>query len=365
MVSWFLVDDQDDAASYVAKFADVGIEVLHKKPSEARPLLLREGVSPSGILMDVDLSGEAGNLGTGLGLAQDVRARQKSGDLDDCPIIRFANPGPVARNVRGDPTSDDLFDEFIYKSEVGRDVTAVATKLHLTESIYKAYLDIRLEENAKDDFSAVESILGLESDKIEDWVHPGLVTRLLSGLSSPVHVSAGVLLRACINAVGAMVDRPTLSMRLGLSSEVSGDQWSAIEKWLGPYYYKGIGSDYVDRWWATGLDQAWRSLKGQTQPLSAATISERVTTLSENLGIKLPPLTMPESSPGHRPWRWCQLSLEENEPAYVPVDPSHGVKMTMPVEQPAWVDPLMSSKGAALRKRDDPRFGPSERSKLR
>ncbi|MFN4205497.1 MAG: hypothetical protein ACK4HG_03820 [Agrobacterium albertimagni] len=363
MVSWALIDDQEDAASFIATFQKYGVDVVHYKPIVGRQILLRDNVPVAGVLMDVDLSGEAGNLGTGLGFAQDIRASQKADALPDFPVIRFANPGPVAKNVRGDPTSDDLFDEYVFKIDLGTSPDEVVSKLRVASAIYDGFARLREKGDFSGEYSILENVIGLPAEYVEDWVHPGLAIRLLPSLENPIHVSAGVFLRTCVNAVGLLLDKATVAMRLGLSIE-SADDWNAVEEWLRPAQYIGVGSEIVERWWAPGVDQLWRSTTGNARPLAAMTISERTSAISERLKRTFTPLTMPRISPGDRPWRWCQLSLEETPPHHVPIDPSQALKMTMPVDQPAWVDPLMASKGAALRRRDDPRFGPHERSKL-
>lgn len=364
MANWLFVDDQADAVAYAAELAKVNVKVDHVQPSAARKLLLDQNPSLAGVLMDVDLSGEVGMLGTGLGLAQDVRARQKNGGLEDFPIIRFANPGPIAKNVRGDPTSDDLFDDYLFKAEVGRSAQSVAARLGLTETVYGAYHKFKRERQAgKADVKFVEELLGLTGDQLEEWVHGALTTRLASGFVGPIHVAAGTFLRSCFNAVGVMVDRQTLAMRLGLSANQ--ETWNTIEKWLATSKYRGVGADFAERWWSSGVDQAWYSLDGASSPLSATPVDDRLKILSRSLKDKFIPLKMPETSPGEKPWRWCQLSLERDEPEYIPVDPSRGIKLTLPNDLPAWVDPLMASFGVAIRQREDTRISAADREKLR
>ncbi|TCF96437.1 hypothetical protein BZM26_37695 [Paraburkholderia strydomiana] len=114
---WILVDD---AVSEAKSFADAllvkgGIQVEVLSPEDGRISLLSGARHPAGVLIDVDLSSISGETGTGPGIAQDIRVKQKSGAIPEYPVVRFAALAPVQRNVRGDPTSDDLFDVKIQK----------------------------------------------------------------------------------------------------------------------------------------------------------------------------------------------------------------------------------------------------------
>src|SRR5690349_3360922 len=111
--TWFIVDDQPkDAESFLAGFkrSTTGPylwDVL--PPGKALSALAgKERGSVAGILLDIDLSSDPTAQGNGLGIAQSLRGEQKKGEIDDYPLFRFANTGPIEKYIGGDPGSDDL-----------------------------------------------------------------------------------------------------------------------------------------------------------------------------------------------------------------------------------------------------------------
>ena len=309
--------------------------------------------------MDVDLSSEEGVHGTGLGIAQDIRAKQKAGALVEFPVVRFAYPGPVQLNIGGDPASDDLFDDKIQKNEVGSDLQGVQRRLRRANGVYRALIAV----SAKDREQAVLGLLAIKDESVREWVHPELIARLVDGVSQAVHVAAGTYMRTCLTTSGMLIDRSLLLMRLGLPQQLDDEQWKAVEKFARTFSFEGIGAEDLPRWWARGLDETWYDIADVEEPLSMTKISDRVKFLSSHVGHEFPSITMPEGSLGDRPWRWCVLSLENDPSDRVPVDPRYGVRVNPRTEAPPWVDPLIASLGAASRVRD-PRLNRADLERL-
>src|SRR5690242_8292449 len=108
-MSWLLVDDFPAEAKAFADKLATGADKLKvdvAPPDQARQLLLTKAITPAGILMDVDLSNLPGERGSGPGLAQDVRVKQRAREIDEYPIVRFSGRVPIERNLKGDPGSD-------------------------------------------------------------------------------------------------------------------------------------------------------------------------------------------------------------------------------------------------------------------
>lgn len=361
--AWIFVDDNLTAAESfrdALSGGDTPLAVRILAPSEAQKALLTGQISARGVLMDVDLSGEAGVYGTGLGLAQDIRAKQKSGNVAEFPVIRFANRAPVQKNVGGDPASDDLFDDKIEKTEVGADLGEVQRRMTAAEAIY-AGLDQIEERGAEDGLLA---FLGLTAAAAEDWLHPAFLSRLVDGHVQATHVAAGTFCRTCLYASGLMVDKSLLLLRLGISQTLGADQWAAVEGFARPFAYSGAGSDEMERWWARGLEEAWYGLARAEDALAMTDVEHRVAVLSDVLQIALPRHESPRTSPGSRPWRWCALNQEKAPVELVGVDPRFGVRMTARGETPPWMDPLMVSYGQAIRERD-PRLNQADLVRLK
>ena len=347
---WFLVDDQpDEAAAFAAKLSSSGsVQVIHLRPSDARIKLLTGKYSCSGVLMDVDLSSDPGEHGTGLGLAQDLRAAQKSGTLLECPIIRFSWRERVANKVGGDPTSDDLFDLKIDKNELGLANEATMSSLLSVASIYKA-----LESDSECNENSLANLLGLNEEQAEVWLHPGLFSRIIDGRQVAVHVAAGATIRCLLDPPGLLIGENLLSVRLGLDLARSGRSWLEVKSALTSIEYGGIAHTGFQRWWHYGLDDWWLSISGKSDPLASFSIAERVEVLRVQLSLPhLEPLVMPKGSAGDRPWSFCALSLEAEPKTWVPIDPTMAVRITPRIDVPPWLDDTYASLGMALRTRD-------------
>lgn len=359
---WLFVDDNEVAArSFAAKLSQSDRFIITPVlPQKARDLLLSGRADPDGVLMDIDLSEVPGENGTGLGLAQDIRAKQKSGVVREFPIVRFARREPVARNVGGDPASDDLFDLKIEKEKVKVEDFDVVSRLQGVQEVYE-----KLAEVPKLTDEVVERFLGLDRDHLDAWSHPDFHDRLASGRQVAVHVAAGLFLRAFILVSGLLIDEDLLSVRLGVDKNRSGSAWSKLLEKLEPFRYKGVSCAAFPRWWAHGLNNWWLDLSPESSPLSALTIDERMEEVKHKLGIHgIEPLIMPEISPGSKPWRLCALSLENDHPLMVPIDPESSVRMTQHIDFPVWVDPAYAALGPALRARDDRRLNQGDLLRL-
>ncbi|MCO8644759.1 hypothetical protein KGP93_15740 [Burkholderia multivorans] len=359
--AWILIDDAEAEAQ---SFADslsakggIAVEVL--KPAEARSMLLSGERHPAGILVDVDLSSIAGETGTGPGIAQDIRVKQKAGAIPEYPLIRFAALAPVQKNVRGDPTSDDLFDLKIQKEAVGRDIDSVIAQLKGVGEIYDA-----LNGYEKIDDKFFRQILGCTEADLDVVSHDGFRDRFLSSLQAAVHVAAGVFVRSFLTAPGLLIDKSLLAIRLGIDAQKSGKMWPKLLDSL-PFRYGGIGHTYFPRWWARGLDAWWFEKIDGIAPLVSLTSEQRIDLLQKKLGVEgLVALQLPEGSPGLHPWRLCKLCLEQDLPVEFPIDATDAVRLTLKVDLPIWVDPPYASLKFACQEKDDLRVNRADISRL-
>ena len=257
---WAFVEDQpDEAKSFAQQLGEgqaaVSIRVL--SPSEARNDLLTGSIDPAGVLIDVELSAATGEHGTGLGIAQDIRGKQKAREIADYPIIRFARPEPVAAIISGDPSSDDLFDLQIQKHDVVSNCRAVQRRLNGVKRVYD-----QLASLASVDDEALTVLLGLNPQQREEWSHPALHTRLADGRQFAVHVAAGTFMRGFLNSPGLLIGEVLLAVRLGLDREGSGDAWHQLLEKLTNFKFDGTAHEEFERWWARGLEDWWLGLSG-------------------------------------------------------------------------------------------------------
>jgi hypothetical protein len=358
-MTWFLIDDQPEEARAFADQLSKGptpLRLAAMLPAEARATLLSGQITPTGLLVDIDLSNAEGERGSGPGLAQDLRVKQRAGEVGEFPIVRFSARAPIERNVKGDPGSDDLFDLKILKETVAQDVRGSQQKLLGLERVYEG-----LSEADPQNKDALPRLLGLSDTLLIRWSTVSFHDRLLSALQVATHVAAGAFMRGFLSATGLLLSDVVVSYRLGIDMAAS-DGWRTLIESL-PNGYTGIAKDFYARWWARGLDDWWFETMKCERALASMTIEERVEKLKESFG-GLIPLRMPEGSAGNCPWRVCSLGLEADPPQYIPIDPAESVRVTPRDDVPPWVDPHQASLRLALQNRDDRRLNRSDLARL-
>lgn len=350
MSKWVFVDDQPaPSAAFADGLSDTDsrFEVTVLGPGEARKVLLAAETTADGVLVDVDLSDIPGEHGSGPGLAQDIRVNQENGRIASFPLVRFSSRAKVLENIGGDSSSDDLFDLKIYKELAARNIPHVRSKLVGCSEVYR-----EVSETSSLAPEQLAGFLDLSVETLESWTHPEFIARANSARSDRPHVAAGLIMRF-LTQPGPLINEDLLAVRLGVNRASEG--WVALRDGLDSVKYSGKGRDYFDLWWARGLEDWWLDCEGAETPLSSMTIEQR----TQELAVKHPglvPLTMPPESWGTRPWRLCTLSLEEEDPSIVPVDPAFGVRMASRGNLPPWVDPSYAALGIALQHRDDTRL---------
>lgn len=359
---WLLVDDQVDA---VGSFAEqlcstnlVAVEVM--TPEEARDALLTKRYNPAGVLMDVQFSAIPGEQGTGPGVAQDIRVKQRSSDACEFPIVRFAGASPVANYVNGDPTSDDLFDLKIQKESLSRDLDTVLSSLQGLRSIYNFFMAHPGRESNLD----LDALFGCSTLERGEWSHYGLESRLAAGTQTAPHVAAGTFIRNFLMPSGLLLDETMLAVRLGVDKTASGSGWSEFAESL-PFRFRGVGAMHFPRWWARGLDEWWFNKVDTSAPLISLEIDQRVELLRKAVSdTTLVPIGMPKGSPGNRPWHLCAFGLEMDPPIAIPVDPDEAVRLTHRVDSAPWVDASYVSLKQARQCMYDARLNKVDLSRL-
>jgi hypothetical protein len=350
MSKWAFVDDQPGpSAAFADGLSDPNsdFEVTVIGPAEARKVLLAPETNVDGVLVDVDLSDIPGEHGSGPGLAQDIRVNQENGRIGPFPLVRFSFRAKVLENIGGDSSSDDLFDLKIDKDLAARNIPHVRNKLLGCSEIYR-----QVGENPSFAPEQLADFLGLNVETLESWTHPEFIARAKSARSDRPHVAAGLIMRF-LTQPGPLINEDLLAVRLGVDRTSGG--WGRLRDSLDPVKYGGKAHEYFDLWWARGLEDWWLDDEGADTPLSSMTIDQRTLQLAEQ-HAELAALEMPPESPGTRPWRLCTLSMEEEEPSVLPVDPAFGVRLASRGNVAPWVDPSYAALGIALQRRDNPRL---------
>lgn len=362
---WIFVDDkQAEAKSFAAELERtnvIKVEVLD--PSQARDQLLRKMRHPAGVLMDVDLSSVPDELGTGPGIAQDIRTKQKAKLACEFPIVRFSAAEPVQRNVLGDPSSDDLFELKIPKSDLKHRDYLVSQLLGLTQ-VYEVIGGLAEKGGAPDDL--LSNLFNVNEEKFSKWGNEALISKISSGIKHSPHVAANVFCRFFLTSPGLLIGEELLALRLGVDRQLSANAWSQLINNFDIFKYSGAGHKNFNRWWGRGLEDWWYSSVDRNSPLAGRTSVERVDNIAEITGIAgLVPLAAPSSQESFRPWRFCKLGLESEPLNYIAVDPAECVRITPQDELPAWIEPPCASFKLAMQARGDTRLNQKDLERLR
>lgn len=348
-MQWLFVDDSEgDRDSLASALIAKQLRVEAISGGQTRERLGRSDLRTSGILMDIDLSNEEGNVGSGLGLTADIRAAQYREEIPSFPIVRFSFREQVARNIGRDSSSDDLFDLKMDKDNL--DSTAAVRTLTGVGDVYSA-----LAEPDSD----LTDVFGLDQQKWQLWGNPDFEKDFAG--ADRKYLKARLVVQSLLFP-GMLVCEDMLAARLGIHRERT-QAWVALRtEAASSFGYRGAGANSFPRWWARGLEMWWDELNSES-PLAAATVQERHGLLAEQFP-GLQPLQMPTGSPGSRPWRRCEMVYEATG-KFSPVDPSRAVGLHPPMTFPVWIDPMYASLGQALRHTEDPRLNKGDLSRLR
>ena len=352
MKSWIIVDDSpEETTVLVRQLEGKGVlEVEIISASNAQDAMESGTLRPDGILVDVDLSNEAGLRFTGPGLAQSIRVAQRRRSLPSFPLVRFSAREKIRESIGSDSSSDDIFDLKVEKDGLGEEnrVEGVRQLLLAVGEVYE-----RAEERLP-----INEYFGASGEQWAVWGHQAAAEEML--VADLPYLRAGRLIRMLVHP-GIFVDEALLAIRLGVDQGISAG-WSALLERVAEIAYHGVASEHLKRWWARGLEEWWQSL-GSERPLAGTTVTQRVAVLREKTSLDLVALEMPQGSIGNRPWRSCLLSWETSG-RVVAVDPTQAVKIIPRSTLPSWMDPLVAALGPANRNRDDERLNSEDLDRL-
>lgn len=350
--NWLLIDDSPEEAAAFAASLGKGdaLKIMHMGAQEAAAAISAGTFSPSGVLMDVDLSNETGSQQSGPGMAQDIRVAQQKRAVSGFPIVRFSLRDKVIENIGNDSSSDDIFDLKIEKEGLSTPDARSAAQAKLI-GVRELYDALSVEG------AGLLQILGLNEDEWCRWGSTSFQSDF--DIGDRVHLKAGPLVRLMTHP-GLLIDEEMLAVRLGVD-KISSKGWETLVGQLAPYAYRGVADGCFTRWWARGIEDWWQEEIGAERPLAGSTIAQRIELLSAMIA-DLVPLQMPRGSLGDRPWRYCLLSKESQQ--FMPVDPARAVKVKPRSSMPSWLDPLYAALGIALQNRDDPRLDKEDLKRL-
>jgi hypothetical protein len=359
------VDDtagpQSDAERYrtlLNKDGELCVSLI--RPDRAH-LLVREGELEEGVdgyILDINLSDqvdEDGNrfLGTGAGLAQDLRLLQALGPAEGQrarPVVRLCAAQVFQAYLAGDNSTADIFDLGFDKETIGDIASVARAKLVALPEIYSAIIAVG------GDSTAAPKILGLDP-KPYGGLHSRFRDALEAELTRKPHEAVSFLLRQFLDAPGLLINEDMLAVRLGVDLTRS-PGWPKVRDRLAAASYVGVGSAGFTRWWSDKLMTALSEL--HAQPFFRLSAGERVAAL-EAAGLnQLVPLDENAASPGDRPWH---ISLSEDPALRLPADPRFAFQLSSGVAP--WLDEPLWCLEQAKRNRRSPLMAQDARDRLK
>jgi hypothetical protein len=272
-------------------------------------------------------------------LAQEIRTRAAEDRRGEYPIVLWSTDRKLSDSYDRDDTSHDLFDLKSVKQSLRDPQKAEETGQQLRALVegYRMISEIRdVVENRAGQF---HRFLGLpeppgflDERLLERFERPRLIR--------PAHEYARFILRHLLETPGPLIDKATLTARLGLSQGESPDADDLISTRFEQASYQGPFASGWPRWWESRVIDVWNELTGGGRPLRSLPASERVAALKEQTGLtRITAATPIEAGYSTRYWTVCQVTSR-------PLDPRDGFRLYRTRLHP-WQEDLYVSVEAA------------------
>lgn len=333
---FYFIDDDPNSQNKVRGFEnnDLTIDAMQHKDSwgEEISFLNDQKDQFDGIILDLKLDDLPNRNGKradfrGTSLAQEIRTRQKEGDMNSFPIILFSANDKIQQALEN--SGKDLFDIRINKSKLNESAFSYFTPqlIDLSDG-YK-----RLSGSSL----AISQVLQIDEMTLDSR----FVGEYNKNKECPVHIQSRFLITEFLTKQGLVIDENVLAARLGIDKSNS-DNWSDLLKNLSKAKYQGVFSKGWSRWWMHLVEQWWNeTIKAETF-LRSTPAAERVEKIKEV--TKLPKLVAAkktEKSESDEFWTVCK-GLGQ------PLDPVDGLLIQGQDNLYSWQEPEYVSVDAAL-----------------
>jgi hypothetical protein len=291
-----------------------------------------------------------------LGLAQEIRTRATEGNVGEFPIVLWSYDSKLKRSYTKDDTGHDLFDLKCLKEDL-RDIEKagkIATRLLSLSEGYEKILDTRSRKGGPG--AQFYKFLGFDSDP--GFLDPRILA-YFEGRDTPIpaHEYARFILTQLLESSdhlkhpleisGPLIPEDILAARLGVDIEES-EGWNRVLNSLPEEIrYNGPFSEGWERWWASPLEEWWKSLPNYEGSLRHLGSGKRVEILREALDVNgLVAATPIVEGYSSEFWTVCQGS--DLDSVKDPLDPIDGFPIDRKNEQ-SWQDELYISEERAIR----------------
>lgn len=359
---YLFVDDAigngGDAEQYRKMLSKVGILDVELTRPDRDKLLVPDAEldEVDGFILDINLSDQVAPdgkrfMGTGAGLAQDLRLLQSlganNGGQRPRPIVRLCAAQVFQAYLEGDNSTVDIFDLGFSKETIGDHAEVARRKLAALPTFYA--------DVANCDAASARQLLGLSADEYST-IHSKFRGELEAELDRKTHEAASFIIRELINAPGLLIDEPLLAVRLGVDVGKSLG-WAAVREHFDKARYRGTGSTAFVRWWNPLLSSTWAELN--QAPLFRLTAAKRVEILRESGFKDLTALSPDARSPGEQSWT---ISRSTDPELKLPADPRFAFPLNVAVKP--WLDELVWCFEMAKRNRNSAKLTADSRSRL-
>lgn len=334
-IKYFYIDDDPNSQSKVAGFenAELSIDAMqHKDSWEKQINFLKEKESDfDGLILDLKLddmpngNNQRANF-RGTSLAQEIRTRQKEGELKSFPIVLFSANDKTQQAL--EKSGKDLFDILIDKSKLNDKTFPIFTPqlIDLPKGYKMLYDSAEITEILKVDENLIDSRFVYEFKEME---------------KSPVHIQSRFLITELLAKQGLLIDEDILAARLGIDKPKSTD-WPKLQGLLTDAKYKGVFCNGWPRWWMHLIERWWKESIKSDIYLRSTSASERVEIITQATGLtQLVAATKIDKADSDEFWTICKGHG-------LPLDPVDGLLIQGQDNLYSWQEPEYVSVDAAL-----------------
>lgn len=267
----------------------------------------------------------------GTSLAQEIRTRQKEGNLHPFPIILFSGNDKIEQSLEN--SGRDLFDICIDKGSINGD-----SYLNFRPKFYA------LAEGYKTIFESKKDMKGLLSIELL-YLDERFLFEFEKYLNYPTHIVSSFILKELIEKQGLLIDEQTLAAKLGVDISNSGD-WLQLLDSISKTKYMGIFHQGWRRWWAPLLEAWWQETISEKIYLRSIPALRRIELIKEKTGLDaLNPADKIEKAESTEFWTICRGYNK-------PLDPIDGLIIEGQENLFPWQDPEYVSIDAALKRKN-------------
>ena len=269
-IQYYYIDDDPKSQNKVEGFENAELSIVamqHQDSWEKQIDFLKEKENDfNGLILDLkldDLPNENDKRANfrGTSLAQEIRTRQKEGELKSFPIVLFSANDKTQQAL--EKSGKDLFDILIDKSKLDDKIIPILT-LQL--------IDLSKGYNTLSDFSlAIKDVLNAD----ETFIDSRFICEFKETKKSPVHIQSRFLVTEFLTKQGLLIDEDVLAARLGIDKSQSED-WGKLLENLSTTKYQGVFCDGWPRWWMHLVEQWWKETNESNAFLRSTCAKDRV-----------------------------------------------------------------------------------------